>query len=207
MNHLFFPNKRSNERLTFLTSTSIINFCFKFKKFRHLSICMMIFLYFFSMSNVSAQNKTTSFPKDTLIKAALEIIKASPYCALATIDSNGHPQVRTMNPFPIDNEIVIWFATSRKSRKVAEIKNNPNVSIYYADHSTAKGYVNITATATIIDDKELLVKMKREYWNNIPDWQNRFVLIKIKPITLDVVNYQRGISGDSETSKAPSVVF
>jgi general stress protein 26 len=166
---------------------------------------VLIIFLMFSSSLVKAQN--TSFPKDTLIKAAREIIMASPYCAFVTIDSKGQPQIRTMNPFPLGNEIVIWFATNRKSRKVDEIKNNPKVCVYYADHNKAKGYVSINGTAEIIDNKELLIKMKRAYWEGIPDWQNKFVLIKITPKTMDVINYERGISGDSETSRSPVVEF
>lgn len=155
----------------------------------------------------TVQGKSQSIPRDTLISAAREIMKSTPFCALVTIDSLGQSQVRTMNPFPQSDETVIWFATSRKSRKVGEIKNNSNVSVYYSDHSKARGYVNITGTAVIIDDKELLVKMKRAYWENIPDWQNRFVLIKITTKTMDVVNYSRGLSGDPETNRSATVVF
>ena len=155
---------------------------------------------------VDAQ-KQQPFPKDTLIKAAREIMKASPYCALATVDSAGVPQVRTMNPFPLGDEMVIWFATSRKSRKVKEIRNHPIVSVYYADHNAGKGYVNIVGKAVVIDDKELLIKMKRKYWEGIPNWQDHFVLIKITPVTMDVTNFGRGISGDAETSRTPTVVF
>lgn len=170
-------------------------------------ICILLSLLILLSLTGHAQNQPSTVPRDTLMKAALEIIRSVPYCALVTIDSTGQPQVRTMNPFPMGDEMVIWFATSRKSRKVKEIKNNPKVSVYYADHSSAKGYVNITGNAVIIDDKELLVKMKRAYWENIPNWQDRFVLLKITPKTLDVINYSRGISGDPETSRASTIVF
>lgn len=167
---------------------------------------VMFFLVILPLKGI-AQDQQSSFPKDTLIQAAREIMKAVPFCALVTIDSAGQPQVRTMKPFPLGDEMVIWFATSRKSRKVNEIKNNPKVSVYFSDHSNARGYVNITGTAVIIDDKELLVKMKRAYWENIPNWKDRFVLIKITPKKLDVINYSRGISGDPETNRSSSLVF
>src|SRR3972149_7656196 len=142
-------------------------------------ICLLLALFVLMPVKGIAQSELTSISRDSLISAAREIIKANPYCALVTVDSTGQPQVRTMNPFPLGEELVIWFATSRKSRKVTEIKNDQRVSVYYANHNNAKGYVNITGTAVIIDDKELLINMKREYWENIPDWQNKFVLIKI----------------------------
>ena len=152
-------------------------------------------------------NGQVTFNRDTIILAAREIIKETTYCALATIDSTGQPQIRTMNPFPANNELITWFATSRTSRKVREIKSNSKVCVYYADHISAKGYVAITGLAEVIDDKELLLKMKRDYWNGIPNWQNKFVLIKIVPKTMEVINYKHGLNNDPNTFKAPSIVF
>jgi general stress protein 26 len=165
--------------------------------------CPVILLVFFSIK----LNGQVSINKDSIISAASEIIKETTYCALVTIDSTGQPQIRTMNPFPVNNELITWFATSRTSRKVREIKNNPKVSVYYADHTTAKGYVAITGIAEVIDNKELLLKMKRDYWESIPNWQNRFVLIKVVPKTLDVINYKHGLNNDPNTFRAPSITF
>ncbi len=172
------------------------------KKFVIIAISGLILLSVVNFSDASAQN---AINRDTIIVAAREIIKSTNYCALVTIDSTGQPQTRTMNPFPLNDEIVIWFATSRTSRKVREIRRNPKVSVYYADHISAKGYVNITGKAEVIDDRDLLVKMKREYWNGIKDWQNIFVLIKIVPENMEVVNYKHGVNGDSGTFGAPKI--
>ena len=165
------------------------------------------YLILFSTIIPSKLYAQSSINRDTVLMAAREIIKETTYCALVTIDSTGQPQVRTMNPFPANDELITWFATSRTSRKVREIKNNPKVCVYYANHMTAKGYVNITGTAEVIDDKELLLKMKRDYWENIPDWQNIFVLIKIVPKTIEVINYKHGLNNDPKTFRAPSIVL
>jgi general stress protein 26 len=156
--------------------------------------------------SLTAQEKKAEIP-DSVLSAAREIITSNNFCALVTLDNTGQPQVRTMNPFPLGEEFEIWFATSRNSRKVTEIINDGRVCVYYADHSTAKGYVTLTGTATVIDDKELLLKKKREYWENIPQWQDVMVLIKIVPETLDVVNYNLRLYGDPETWRATSVRF
>ena len=145
--------------------------------------------------------------RDTMLVAAREIMSETHYCALVTMDSTGQPQVRTMNPFPPAGDNLIWFATSRTSRKVKEMKANPRVSVYFADHVTAKGYVTITGTAEVIDDKDLLLRMKREYWNGIPGWQEKFVLVKITPKTLEVINYRHGLNNDPETFRAPSLTY
>jgi general stress protein 26 len=165
---------------------------------------LMIVFQAYIASNLNAQ---TVYNRDTLLLAAHELINESSYCGLVTVDSAGQPHVRTMNPFPVGEDFIIWFATSRTSRKVQEIRNNPKVSVYFSDHNTAKGYVNLSGKAEVLDDKELLVKMKRAYWEGIPDWQDIFVLIKIVPGKLEVINYKQGVNNDPATSGAPSIVF
>jgi len=160
-----------------------------------------------SNSFYSEMNGQSGVNRDTIILAAHEIINETTYCGLATIDSLGQPQIRTMNPFPVKDDLVIWFATSRTSRKVREIKNNPNVGVYFANHINAKGYVNINGVASVIDNRELLIQMKREYWNGIKDWQDKFVLIKIIPKSIEVINYRHGLNNDPDTFKAPVILL
>jgi general stress protein 26 len=168
----------------------------------------VLFISLTVLISISMQvNAQLTFPRDTIIAAATEIINDSKFCGLATFDSSGMIHMRTMNPFPANKEFITWFATSRNSRKVKEIKDNPNVCVYYANHSSGKGYVSITGTAEIIDDKELLISMKRAYWEGIPNWQNIFVLIKIKPKTMNVINYPRGLSNAPDTNRTPSIEF
>jgi general stress protein 26 len=172
------------------------------KKYQLPAIACLIFLLLITPFRALSQ---TSFSRDTLITAALEIIKGTNYCALATIDSTGQVQVRTMNPFPVDTDLTIWFATSRTSRKVKDIRNNPRVCVYFADHVSAIGYASIRGIAEVIDDKELLLKKKRDYWSGIPGWQDKFVLIRVVPKTLEVINYKHGLNNDPDTFKAPSI--
>jgi general stress protein 26 len=174
------------------------------KTFAFITIGSMLLFPVIKSPVLSAQS---SVDRDSILVAAREIIRETTYCGLVTVDSTGQPQIRTMNPFPANDELITWFATSRTSRKVREIKNNPKVCVYYADHVSARGYVNINGIARIIDDKELLVKMKREYWNGIPNWQDIFVLIKIVPLSLEVINYKHGLNNAPGTFKAPSISF
>lgn len=173
------------------------------KKFIASSLYLLFFLQAFVIPGRLCAQQT--FSKDTLLSAALEIIRETTYCALVTVDSTGQPQVRTMNPFPANDDLVTWFGTSRYSRKVREIKSHPKVAVYFADHMNAKGYVNISGIAEILDNKDLLMKMKRAYWENIPGWQENFVLIRVIPVTVEVINYRHNLNNDPKTFKAPSV--
>lgn len=169
---------------------------------------LMIFQFIVILSFIAKMgNAQTPVDRETLVEAARDIISKTIYCGLVTVESNGQPQVRTMNPFPVEDDLIIWFATARESRKVKELKANPKVAIYFADHISAIGYVNISGKAEVIDDKELLIKKKREYWEGIPGWQDIFVLIKIVPERLEVINYKYGLNNDPQTFGAPAFEF
>ena len=56
-----------------------------------------------------------------------------------------------MNPFPPEDDLTVWMATNSRSRKVREIRDNPNVCLYYADHQTATGSVAISGTAVLVE--------------------------------------------------------
>ena len=154
-----------------------------------------------------AQDKPPSAADERahLIAAAREIIAAQTYCALVTIDETGRPQVRTMNPFPPEDDMTVWFATNTRSRKVREIRRDPRVALYYSNHATAIGYVQITGHAVLVDDKQEILKRKRAYWDQaFPGLQN-LVLVKVVPERLDVLNYKAGVQVDPETWRTPSI--
>lgn len=163
--------------------------------------CFVVFSAIFH-SNLYAQSAVN---KDTMLVAALEIMNETTYCGLVTVDSTGKPQIRTMNPFPANDDLTTWFATARNSRKVRELRKNSNVCVYYSNHNAAKGYVTITGIAQVIDDKDLLKQMKRDYWSSIPNWEENFVLIKIIPKTVEVINYKHRLNNDPVTLRAPTI--
>ena len=77
-----------------------------------------------------------------LIAGRGEIIAGQTYCALATQDKDGRPQIRTMNPFPPEEDMTVWIATSTLTEQ--HMRNNPNVTLDDANHAQATGYVAIT---------------------------------------------------------------
>jgi general stress protein 26 len=154
-----------------------------------------------------AQEKPPS-PADErarLVAAAREIIAAQTYCALVTIDEAGRPQVRTMNPFPPEEDMTVWFATNTRSRKVREMRRDPRVALYYSDHKNAIGYVQITGHAVLIEDMQEILKRKRAYWDQAFPGLRNLVLVKVVPERLDVLNYKAGVQADPETWRTPSI--
>ena len=72
-----------------------------------------------------SQESQKPLSRAELIATAREIMTAARYCALITLDSSGRPQARTVDPFPPDENMVVWLGTNPRSRKVAEIRRNP----------------------------------------------------------------------------------
>ncbi len=168
------------------------------------TFCIIIFTPLNILSQDAEVNDTT---REKLIIAAREIIDASGTCAFITLDDKSIPMARIMDPFPPESDFTVWFGTNAESRKVDQIKNNPNVTLYYQD-SDASGYVVIHGTAQIIDDQ----KEKQERWKDAweafyPNNREGYLLIKVSPDWMEILSYSRGIVGDSITWQTPIVRF
>lgn len=140
-----------------------------------------------------------------VIAAARELMASQKYCALITLDETGRPSVRTMNPFPPDEDMSVWFATKDVTRKIKEIKRDPRVTVYYSDHAQAAGYVAITGRAELITDMAIIKQRWRDYWTTAFPDPKSIVLIRVVPEKLDVLYYKKGMQGDSVTWRTPSV--
>ena len=156
---------------------------------------------------MESKRSTTTAEREAVIAAAREIMGLQKYCALVTLDPSGQPQVRTMNPFPPEDDMTVWMATNSRSRKAEEIRNCSRVCLYYADHKEASGYVTISGRAVLVDETSEKKKREREYWKqSFPDWKY-LLLIKVIPERLEVINYQRGMLNEAITWQAPSTTF
>jgi general stress protein 26 len=149
----------------------------------------------------------TYFERDSLVSAAKEIMEASRYCGLVTLDNSGLPQVRTMDPFLPGEDMVVWLGTNVNSRKVREIKNDSRVSLYY-EAPNGRGYVVIQGNAYMINDPEITEKYWKEEWNEFyPDKNSSFTLIKVIPEKLEIIDYKHGVTGSSKTWAVPHIEF
>ena len=150
---------------------------------------------------------SSGYDRDTLIAAAKEIMEASRYCALITLDKSGHPQVRTMDPFSPTEDMVVWFGTNVNSRKIGEIRNDPRVTLYY-ESPDDNGYVVIQGNAQLVDDPEYIETYWKQEWDAFyPDKNSTFALIKVVPERLEVIYYKFGITGSPETWAVPYIEF
>ena len=144
--------------------------------------------------------------RQSLIATAREIMKTARYCALITLDSNGRPQARTMDPFPPEENMVVWLGTNPNSRKVAEILHSEHFTLYYFV-SEDQAYVAISGRARIVQDARAKARYWKDEWKNFyPDREKDYVLITVIPQKLEVISVKKGIIGGNSITWAPPAV-
>lgn len=174
------------------------------RKVAYTMLSFLLLLPFGCGSQNVVQKKASD---STLIEAARAMMIAAGNCALITLDENERTAVRTMDPFPPENDLTVWFGTNPKSRKAAQIRKNPNVTLYYSD-SDATGYVVIYGKAQLVtDQKEKNKRWKAEWKTFYPNQAEDYLLIKVTPERMEIISESRGILGDPVTWKPPVVVF
>ncbi|WP_369901195.1 pyridoxamine 5'-phosphate oxidase family protein [Bacillus manliponensis] len=115
----------------------------------------------------------------------MSIIQNDKTGVLATIRDN-KPHSSFMIFFHED--FVLYVATDRQSKKIADIEKNPNVHILLGKKSKNfdESYIEVEGTASIEEDATL----KNKFWNNgLKRWllgpeDPNYVLIKINPDTI-----------------------
>lgn len=169
----------------------------------------LIFIIFLLIPSVGFNQNSEHLDSinNKLINAAREIMTSAETCALITLDQEGRPRVRTMDPFLPESDFTVWFGTNPKSRKVDQIKKDPRVTLYYLE-SDGSGYVMIHGIAQIVNNQEEKEKRWKVEWEAFyPNKYEDFLLIKVSPEWMEVISYARGVVGDPVTWEPPRVIF
>ncbi len=145
--------------------------------------------------------------RDPILAAARAAMESIRYCAAITVDSSGRPNARIVDAFPPEDTMAVWFATNPKSRKVAEIRRDPRVTLFYFDPGRPdQGYVTLVGRARLVDDPAEKKKRWKEGWEGFwPDRGRGYLLVEVSPERIEVVNPERGILNDPVTWAAPAV--
>ena len=120
----------------------------------------------------------------------LEVIRGPKVAAIATIKQESgqfHPAVRYMVTTGLD-DLTLIASTAKSSRKIQQMKENPNVAItIWSGETFANPYVMIQARAEIHEDLET----KKNFWNpSLEKWWKgpedpEFVVIKYSPSSIE----------------------
>lgn len=142
-----------------------------------------------------------------VLSIARDLMSASRFCTLVTLDAHGEPQARIMDPLPPDGGFSVYVATNPLSRKVREIRRHPRVTLLYFD-SPRPGYVTLIGRA-------VEVKTADKKGHHKPEWEpffpaekpEAYVLFRIVPLRLEVVSARDGLPGDPATWRPEIVEF
>ncbi len=118
-----------------------------------------------------------------------EIVKTPSLGVLATLTEDGKPWARYVTPWA-DQDLTLRLATFVGSRKVAQIKNNPNVhlTIGVTDPTAGKPYLQIAGTAAIKDDQQTKTRTWFDGLEHIfsgPSDPN-YVVVEIAPVRIEL---------------------
>jgi len=145
----------------------------------------------------------------TVMAAATDIIERAHYCTFISIDAAGQPQARIVDPIAPDESFTIWFATNPLTRKVAQVRRNPKVTLSCFDAAT-ESYVTVLGRGDLVTK----VAEKQRHWKS--DWAGIYpngakgddvMLVRITPSRLEIVSQSRGLIGDAKTWLPLSIDF
>lgn len=131
--------------------------------------------------------------RDELVAAARRIIAAARFATFVTVDADGQPQARIMDPFAPDSQMVIWIGTNRRSRKVGQVEKEDRVALSYFD-AASMAYVTLTGRAQMVDDTEEKTRRFKPEWAALyPDRARDYVLLRVTPERLELISERDGI--------------
>jgi PPOX class probable F420-dependent enzyme len=134
-------------------------------------------------------------------EAAKDVMQTARYATLVTIGEDGRPQARIVDPFVPDSAFAIWIGTNPLTRKVAEIRRDPRVTLLYFN-AAAGEYVTVHGTATFVTDSAAKARHWKAEWAAFyPDGPrgDGYLLIRVRPARLEVVSPRHGLLNDPKT--------
>jgi len=153
-----------------------------------LVLLIMPATFIFSQTEQFPQQREIS--RDSLLTYARMIVDSAKCRVFITVDGDGKPCAREMSPFPPEDNWVIWLGTFPTSRKVKQIKNNPNVVVFYYD-TKGMSYVSVSGKATLVNDHDLKEIYWKEGWKRFyPDRDKNYILIEVTPERLEVCSFK-----------------
>ena len=147
--------------------------------------------------------------RSEIADAARRLIAKARFSSFVTVGEKSEPHARIVDPFAPDSSFVVWVATNALTRKVQEIKRNPNVVLLWFDAGDP-GYVSLSGSATLVTDAASKQRHWKEEWRGMYRDGNRgddYVLIRIVPRHLEIVSYSEKMKSDTRTWKPVSIDF
>jgi len=114
---------------------------------------------------------------EELKKASVKLMETAQAAYVTTIGPGGYPYTRAMfnlrntERFPgqvqlfaaHQDDLLVYFSTNTSSQKIAQIKADPRVSVYYCNPGEFHG-VMLSGDVEVVDDSELRHALWNEGW-------------------------------------------
>jgi general stress protein 26 len=150
----------------------------------------------------NAQEIKNSGPsRAVILSAAKEVMQKAHFCGLITLDANGGPQARVVDPFAPEDDMTVWIATSGVTRKVAQIEKDPRVTLLCTPPD-GSGYVTLIGKAELVRDAAEKAKHWKPEWKQFYKDENRgedYVLIRIRTTRLEIMSAPHNLMNDPQT--------
>lgn len=148
-----------------------------------------------------------SVSREGALSVARDVMRVARYAALVTRDASGASVVRTIDPAPPDDALVVRFATNPRSRKVDQLAADPRVALYYFD-AAAQRYATLYGRARLVTDSAERRARWHEGWTPFyPERERGAALYEVVPERLEVVSPGEGVVGDPGTWATPTLHF
>jgi general stress protein 26 len=145
--------------------------------------------------------------QEQILSAARQIMTSAHYCTLITLDEGGHPQARIMDAFEPDPDLTVWLGTNAITRKVAELRRDPRMTLSYFDRDDP-GYVTLLGEARLVTDPDEKAARWKEEWEAFyPDGPSSedYMLIEFRPFRIEVMSIKHAIASDPQGWKPATV--
>ncbi len=101
--------------------------------------------------------------KEKIVSAAQELIRAGRSFVLATVDSEGVPQVRWMGAAHLEEPFDVYMAAGAASRKIGQMESHPQSQLMFQTEDYSR-VATLTGTCEVVTDAET----KRRVFEGIP---------------------------------------
>jgi len=175
---------------------------------RKMALTFILSVFLFPLA-LLGQDSSAAANRAHILSSAKKLMEKARYCALITIGDDGQPQARVVDPFLPDESMAIWIATNPASRKIAQIKKDARVTLYYLNPNNS-GYVTILGKADLVDAMAEKEKHWKEAWSFLYKDKYRgddFTLIRVRARRLEIVSYPDRLINDPKTWRPVQVVF
>ena len=99
--------------------------------------------------------------KQEAINQGLELVDRSTIAMLGTHGEDGFPNIKAMLKMENQGLNKIWFSTNTSSKRLAQIKKNPKVCVYFVDTNEFKGLM-LVGSIKVLQDKSSKQRLWRE---------------------------------------------